>query len=71
MKNSYYSPKDQKMYKALIKKGLTDIEASNILALMGAEKVIHDDFMYHYDPTFFSKKEPRKALPYYYGKRRY
>ena len=71
MKNSYYSPKDQKLYKALIKKGLTDIEATNILALMGAEKVIHDDYMYHYDPTFFSKKEPRKALPYYYGKRRY
>lgn len=70
MKNSYYSPKDQRMYKALIKKGLTDIEASNMLALMGAEEVIHSDFMYHYDPTFF-QKEPRKALPYYYGKRRY
>ena len=65
MKNGYSSPKDQKMYKALIKKGLTDIEASNMLALMGVEKATQDDFMYLYDP------EPRKALPYYYGKRRY
>ncbi len=71
MKSGYSSPKDQKIYKALIKKGLTDIEASNMLALMGIEKLVYDDFMYHYDSTFFSKKEPRKALPYYYGKRRY
>lgn len=71
MKNGYYSPKDQKMYEALIKKGLTDIEATNMLALMGVEKATHDDFMLIYGPTFFSKKEPRKALPYYYGKRRY
>ena len=71
MKNGYYSPKDQRMYKALIEEGLTDIEASNMLALMGAEKIIDDDFTYHPNPTFFPKKEPRKALPYYYGKRRY